>query len=426
MNSSAISLKVNTREKDLKTGSISEGKLNRKKTLSREEKEKNIFMDRALLDNRKQVDIFLEDKGLASKQLGISVAKESEKLKERLKKRKKLEEREKLAKTFEKRGYYCQAKNLRECQTKWIYYECKGCGSVGWVKNRCGLRVCPDCAGRMKIRLLKKYERGIKRLNNFYKQRLKLLTLTIKNVPDLKAPDFDAISSLKESFYRLRKRPRLRNKIYGGVYGLETTFRDNGWHVHIHALVSSEYIRDACSRMKKAKNREEEKEIENSYCSRCKSKCLRRFWQETTGSSVVDVRKANTKAINEIIGYITKPFSTNDPELLVDWWQAMKNRPFLKPFGCFYDMRKIRVALTCPFCGCNRFKVYYGDRIRLCDLRGANQVRGSPFYIDIEGFSDPVFIDPGKIVISHDDRGFEHKTLYLENNFELRVGKCEE
>jgi len=368
----------------------------------------------ALLDNKKQLDIFSEDKGQASKEVGISLAVESEKL----------EEREKLAKTFEKRGFFNQARNLRECQSKWVFYECKNCGAVGWAKNHCGLRVCPSCSGRMKVKLLKKYERGIKRLSNFYKRRLKLITLTIENVPDLKAPDFDAISFIKEAFYRLRKRPRLRNKIYGGIYGVEATNKGKGWHLHIHALISSEYIRDACKKMKKAKNREGEKEIESNYCSHCKNKCLRRMWEEETGSMVIDVRKANTKAINEIIGYITKPLSTKDPDVLIDWWQAMRFRPFLKPFGVFYDMRKIIAHLVCPFCGGRRFNIYYGERVHLVDLRD-NQVRGSPFYVDIGGFKDPLFIDPSKVVVGYDDKNFECKTLYLQSNFELRVGRCE-
>jgi Zn finger protein HypA/HybF involved in hydrogenase expression len=369
--------------------------LGEKKVSSFEENEKDFSQKRtALLDNKKQVDIFSQKKHL---------------------------DRISLIEIFEQRGHFRQARLLSECQTKWIYYECVGCGSVGRAKNRCGLRVCPDCASRMKVRLLAKYQKGITRLSNFYKRRLRLVTLTLRNVPDLQAPDFNAISEIKEAFYRLRKRPVLRKKIYGGVYGVEATNKGRGWHVHIHAVISSEFIRDACQEMKKAQNRQEEEKLERENCAHCKSKCLRRLWQEETGSSVVDVRKASTDSIIEVVGYITKPLSTQNAELLVDWWQIMRNRPFLKPFGCFYDMRKLKALLTCPWCGGQKFKVYYGSRVRLFDMRD-DVGRSPPLGVDIENFQKVLFVEPGKVVVSVDKRGFEDRVLYLQSNLELLVG----
>jgi hypothetical protein len=276
----------------------------------------------------------------------------------------------------------------------------------------------------MKVRLLAKYQKGITRLNNFYKRRLRLITLTLKNVPDLRAPDFNAISQIKEAFYRLRYRPVLRNKIYGGVYGVEATNKGRGWHVHIHALVSSEFIRDACKEMKKAKNKQEEEILEREKCAHCRHKCLRRLWQEETGSSVVDVRKANTEGIIEVIGYIAKPLSTKNAELLFDWWEVMRGRRFLQPFGsnkCFYDMGKLKALLTCPWCGGQKFKVYYGSRVRLFDMRDEIG-RSPPLGVDIDNFQRILFIEPSKVVVTVDKRGFEDRVLYLQSNLELLVG----
>ncbi|GAI11999.1 unnamed protein product, partial [marine sediment metagenome] len=318
-------------------------------------------------------------------------------------------------------GHFRQADLLSECQTKWVYYECQGCGSVGRAKNRCGMRVCPYCAGRMKAKLLAKYQKGIDRLSDFYKSRLKLVTLTLKNVPDLQSPDFNVITEIKQAFYRLRKRPLLRKKIYGGVYGVEATHRGKGWHVHIHALIASEFIRVACKEMKEAQNRQEEEKLESEKCAHCKKKCLRKLWQEETGSSVVDIKKADTTAIIEIIGYIAKPLSTKNAELLVDWWEVMRNRPFLKPFGCFYDMRKLKALLTCPWCGDQHFKVYYGSRVRLFDMRD-DVGRSPPLGVDIENFQRILFIEPSKVVVTVDSRGFEDRVLYLQSNLELLVG----
>ncbi len=377
-----------------------------KKVSSFEENEKDFSQKRtALLVPREQLDICRSNAGQDSKKVGIKIALQ----------------KQELIKVFEHRGYFDQAEHLNNCQTEKVYYECQGCGSVGWCLNHCGMRVCPDCAGRMKGKLLVKYQKGVDQLSDFYKSRLKLVTLTLKNVPDLRGPDFNVISRIKEAFYRLRKRPVLRDKIYGGVYGVEATNRGRGWNVHIHALICSQFIQDACKEMKKAKNPHEEEILEREKCAHCKDKCLRRLWQEETGFSVVDIRKANTEGIVEIIGYVAKPLSTKNAELLVDWWEIMRNRPFLKPFGCFYDMRKLKASLTCPWCDGKKFKVYYGSRVRLCDMRDKIG-RSPPFGVDIEHFQRILFIEPGKVVVSVDKRGFENRVLYLQSNLELLVG----
>ncbi len=368
-----------------------------KKVSSFEENEKDFSQKRtALLENSEQLDIFKEEVDY---------------------------ERLSLVSIFEQNGYPKQAERLIECGTEYVYYECQtsDCRSIGWSKNHCGMRVCLECAGRMKGKLLAKYQKAIPKLKECYKRKLRLVTLTLKNVPELQAPDFNAISQIKEAFYRLRKRPLLRKKIYGGVYGVEATNKGKGWHVHIHALISSEFIKDACKEMKQAKNSREEKILEREKCAHCKSKCLRRLWQEETGSSVVDIKKADTEAIIEVIGYIAKPLSTKNAELLFEWWLVMKNRPFLKPFGEFYFMRKVKARLTCPWCGGQKFKVYYGSRVRLFDMRDEIG-RSPPLGVDVKHFQRILFIEPSKVVVGVDKRGFENRVLYLQSNLELLVG----
>ncbi len=374
--------------------------------------EKSLDFSRAsppLLDNQKQSSIFLIDAKQASKKVD---AKDSL-------------QREELARAFEDRGYIRQADNLRECGKKWIYYECVNCGSPGRAKSHCGMRVCRKCADRIKGKLLAKYKKGIAGLSDYRKSRLRLVTLTLRNVPELQGPDFNVISLIKHAFYKLRWRPSLRDKIYGGIYGVEATNKGKGWHVHLHVLISCEFIEDACKEMKEAKNRIEEKIIEREKCSHCKNKCLRRLWQEETNSTVVDIRKANTDAIIEIIGYIAKPSSTKKAELLVDWWEVMRNRPFVKTFGCFRKMDEIKVRLTCPWCGGQKFKVYYGGSIFLRDSR-PDVERSPPLGIDIENFLGILFFNPTTIVVaSIDDNGFEDRIINLESNLEFLVGTYE-
>jgi hypothetical protein len=97
--------------------------------------------------------------------------------------------------------------------------------------------LCPVCAIRRGSKLLRNYHERATFLSSghdFY-----LVTLTVKNGPDL----WERHSHLKSSFKRLRERGKKGYGIWAGISGAvwstEFTYsQENGWHPHLHILVA--------------------------------------------------------------------------------------------------------------------------------------------------------------------------------------------
>jgi len=197
---------------------------------------------------------------------------------------------------------------------------------------------------------------------------------------------------------------------------METTVDEvKGWNVHLHALVSMNYHQVACDGMKRCQDRKEEKDFEVSWCSVCKNKCLRRIWQECSGSSVLDIKRVyNPKeAVIEIIGYLLKAVPSATPEQLVEWWRAMRNKPYIKTFGSFRELDFEKPKLLCPFCGGDQFTVHGQGFYALVDMRG-EQGRSPP--ITPENLGTIVFIDPGYVVEEKDSSA----TVYVMGDCYIR------
>lgn len=319
-------------------------------------------------------------------------------------------QRQGIIKVLEQRNFVFEAEKIKNCRKERNFYSCKSCGAVGVFFKSCNSRICPICSRNMKNRLIAKYEKGFKNLSKFYRSRLKLLTLTTRNVQSLDG-SVNAFSAIRIAFNKFRRRKSLVNKIFGGLYAIETTFdKAKGWNLHLHCLVSMRYHQVACEGMKKCKDREEEREFERVHCSVCRSKCLRRFWEEASGgSSILDIRRVYNprKAVVEVVGYLLKAVPSGTPERLIDWWSATKRKPCVKSFGCFRKLDFEKPKLVCPFCGGTKFEIHSEGFYTLVDMR---EDRGrSPPGGEEEGF----FVDPSYVVESEDKQGFSHITVYI-------------
>lgn len=316
------------------------------------------------------------------------------------------------------RNFGWAAMKMEDCHTRFNFFSCRGCGAVGIFPNSCNNRICPDCGVKIKNRLITKYENSFGGLSKFYRYRLKMLTVTLVNVEALNG-SVNVFSEIRKAFLRFRHRAVLAKKLYGGVYAIEVTNQGKGWNVHLHALVSMEYHQDGCSGMKECRDRESEERFEGVYCSVCRGKCLRRLWQEASGSTVVDVRRVHNprKAVIEIIGYITKPVPLADPERLVEWWEAMRSKPFVKTFGCFRGLGTERLKLVCPFCEGTEFRVFGDGFYTLVDLR-EDQERSPP--VEPGDLVHPVFVSPAYVLDREDERGFVHTSVYLVDGGYIR------
>lgn len=181
--------------------------------------------------------------------------------------------------------------------------------------------VCPLCAIRRGAKALGAY---LTRWQVIQEERPELrpylLTLTVKNGPDLE----ERQAHLTKSLRKLMDRRRYFNagirgapytelcKAQGAVYTLELTNKGNGWHPHCHMIVlaASEPSQDAFS-------------IE---------------WYKITGDSfIVDVRAITgdpTEGFMEVFKYAVK-FS--DLSLQDNWEaaQVLKGKRLLNSFGLF-------------------------------------------------------------------------------------------
>lgn len=105
--------------------------------------------------------------------------------------------------------------------------------------------VCPVCA---RIRAAKQVQRYLERVEIIKQENPKLklafLTLTVANGPDLEERFNHLVKSWKK--FQKKRRDWIRKKTGfnelcktdGGVFSYEITNKGNGWHPHLHAIVS--------------------------------------------------------------------------------------------------------------------------------------------------------------------------------------------
>jgi len=155
---------------------------------------------------------------------------------------------------------------LEACHTEHLHLKCNSCSKVNTVWNRCDLFYCPRCQPR----LARERAEGVEFWSKEVAQP-KHIVLTTMNSMSLTTHH---VRHLIKSFARLRgnvfcrkvtywwittdgtvvkrlKQPRedtathkcVRSQPWrGGFYRLELTNEGKGWHLHLHALVDSNFI----------------------------------------------------------------------------------------------------------------------------------------------------------------------------------------
>lgn len=118
-------------------------------------------------------------------------------------------------------------------------YYCTECGVTHQYPVSCGNRFCVICSGAPLAQKRKKMLDQIKAAQKKSSRRISMITLTIKNVDDLRL----GINHLLKSFEKLRKKRLWKERVEGGVRVLEVTLgRDRKWHPHLHLIVQCSYI----------------------------------------------------------------------------------------------------------------------------------------------------------------------------------------
>ena len=182
--------------------------------------------------------------------------------------------------------------NVLHISKEWAGYEhnkvkcnCRDCGEAKYFIQKCGHRDCPVCRRREFIRLLRKYRGPLwhhLKKNGIKTDSLKLLTLTIKNIPVERSSEKDinnlrnGVRILIKSFAKLRRWKRYQLVLIGGLRVVEIMhkkwkknkddewIRTDEWNIHMHVLCQGAYQEVCCQEMKDANKPGEIQAVENN------------------------------------------------------------------------------------------------------------------------------------------------------------------
>ncbi len=225
------------------------------------------------------------------------------------------------------------AQTLEECHTRYTVAKCKGCGKVEKFPNRCELKFCPECQPRLAADREKIIAWWLQSVD-----QPKLMTLTVKNVPDF-SPGH--VEEFQKWWKNLRNRKFADNWI-GGFYSLEVTKEANGWHLHLHALIDARWIDQT------------QLSIE---------------WQSVTNGQgyIVDVRDARAHAYQKHVKkYVVKghQLAIWKPEEIATLIDAFEGKRCFGVFGSLYGMRTEfaewwkQIRKSKPVCSCGSCEHY--------------------------------------------------------------------
>jgi hypothetical protein len=130
-------------------------------------------------------------------------------------------------------GETADADTLEDCHSSKIFAQCNGCSDVQVFRNRCDNFFCPECQPK----LARRRQEGV----SWWARQItqpKHVVLTVRNIPDLTKGH---VLELKKWFTQLRHR-RFTKNWRGGMYSVEVTNENKGWHLHLHILVDARWI----------------------------------------------------------------------------------------------------------------------------------------------------------------------------------------
>jgi len=231
------------------------------------------------------------------------------------------------------RGHLVEHLDL--CHRETSVRVCCGCNGTRIFWNRCELKFCPICAERLARERRETVEAWTRQI-----RQPKHVVLTVRNSTDISTA---YLKRFKLNFARLRRTKFCSNWL-GGFYSIECTWTKNdGFHVHLHALVNARWI-DAVE--------------------------LSKTWGRLVGQdfAIVKVKDARSKSyLQEVAKYVVKgsELAQWDGNHIADFIEAIDGVRMFGVFGDLYKLRKeIREWLdtvhnlrnVCE-CGCRNFRV---------------------------------------------------------------------
>lgn len=198
---------------------------------------------------------------------------------------------------------------------------CTQCGYSFDIPIACGNRFCDTCTSLRRYRIREKMKSLMKLVHPRKGQTIKFLTLTIPNCKD---PRYQ-LDLLIKSFRKLRQRKYYRSKIEAGASFFEVTGRPGAWHVHLHAIILSDFI-----------------PVER----------LATDWAAVSPGQIVHIKRIPLgAAVAYLTAYAMKSDLPERDQMTVS--AALKGRRLFQPFGGWHQMMgQIPAAVvTCKACG---------------------------------------------------------------------------
>lgn len=239
-----------------------------------------------------------------------------------------LARKNRIADALEAAGHDTVAEHLRECAETEHLCGCTSCGGRWWVQTSCRQRICPICswrASRKRSGVIERWMAGLK--------HAKFVTLTM---PRWEEDPRDGIKHLRNAFATLRRNKRLPD-LAGGCYSIELIPKPQGWHIHMHLIVTSSYIPHSI---------------------------LQAAWSAALGvrGAICDIRDAGGRDTAKYVSkYITKGIDPAAPTSdYVRLYEAIKGSRLFALFGSWFRRLDHRAALSegldkpqskCPICG---------------------------------------------------------------------------
>lgn len=198
---------------------------------------------------------------------------------------------------------------------------CAKCGHSITVPKYCKNRFCRTCSFLRSRRVQQRLHQLCRSIRTTKTRRLRFLTLSISN-QDNPGP---LAKELIRSFRNLRRRHFWTSRVSGGCYVIEIAGHPGSWHLHIHAVIASEYL---------------------------PWQELFQLWQSISGGRGCWITNISpSAAANYLSKYLTKVPAT--PVLLEELNDALRGYRLFQPFGDWHSKLKPmpKKPYTCPDCG---------------------------------------------------------------------------
>jgi hypothetical protein len=238
---------------------------------------------------------------------------------------------------------------VQSCRSTWVTATCMDCGTNGTSRPKwvCDERLCSHCAHARASRNARRVAKIVGQLglgNDPYS--LSMITLTIKNVEDLRKETW---SSLRYAFNRFVALVELvqPGALKGGARFFETTWSSTGeWHPHVHALIQADYIDQALA--------SDLWLVASEGCGFVVD--VRRVKKKDRGRGGDDPQQDLVDACLEVSKYASKALAVDDPQQLLVLREAIKGSRLMEVFGTWRDLdedeeEEDELVQECPDCG---------------------------------------------------------------------------